>query len=139
MKVKIEIINHLNKNKFGGVFENQELADQYLAANEAFGKQERWMKEEDMSQLEKQRVLHSRTLEDGSKEYRVKRDYDILVTPVTSYKEDRQREYPDMNEVIEAMIENLEGRPQKLNTIKEQRAYVRKKYPKLANGETERR
>jgi hypothetical protein len=139
MKVKIEIINHINQSKFGGVFENQALADQYLASSEAFGKQERWMKEEDMSQLEKQRTLHSRTLEDGSKEYRVKRDYDILVTPVTTYKEDRQKEYPDMNEVIEAMIENLEGRPQKLNAIKEQRAYVRKKYPKLANGETERR
>jgi hypothetical protein len=46
------------------------------------------------------------------------------------YKENRQKEYPSWEQVIEALIENMEGRPEKLAQVKQQRAEIRAKYPK---------
>lgn len=42
----------------------------------------------------------------------------------------RIKEYPPWPEVMEALIENAEGRPQKLNEIMQKRLAVRQKYPK---------
>ena len=42
----------------------------------------------------------------------------------------RRKEYPSWEEVQEALIENMEGRPRKLEIVKKQREVVRNKYPK---------
>jgi LPS sulfotransferase NodH len=143
MKVKVEIKNLINNKTFGPhEFANEDSMNEWIQSCEEkqkFGKPERWMQMSDMCELEKQRTKHSRTNADVIEEWLVKRDYDILVQPVSDYAEQRRSEYPSMNDVIEALVENMEGRPQKLNQIKEKRAYVRKKYPKLADGEIERR
>jgi hypothetical protein len=42
----------------------------------------------------------------------------------------RRFEYPAEIEVVEALVENAEGRPEKLNQIKAARAAVRERHPK---------
>lgn len=46
------------------------------------------------------------------------------------YKEKRRAEYPSELDVIEALMEDKEGRPAKLDAIKEKRAEVKAKHPK---------
>lgn len=46
------------------------------------------------------------------------------------YKELRAKEYPAWTEIMEALIENMEGRPEKLTLVKKKRKIVRDKYPK---------
>lgn len=46
------------------------------------------------------------------------------------YKQLRANEYPSWEEVQEALIENMEGRPEKLTIIKKKRTMVRDKHPK---------
>jgi hypothetical protein len=46
------------------------------------------------------------------------------------YKEKRRAEYPSELDVIEALIEDKEGRPAKLDAVKATRAEVKLKYPK---------
>ena len=46
------------------------------------------------------------------------------------YKEDRRKEYPPIDDIVEALIENQEGDPAALNKVKALRAQVKAKYPK---------
>jgi len=45
-------------------------------------------------------------------------------------KEKRKKEYPEINDVIEALLEVHEGRPEKLTEIMLKRAAIKIKYPK---------
>lgn len=49
---------------------------------------------------------------------------------LVKYKELRRAEYPKWDEVIEALMENMEGAPRKLTEIKNWRSIVKGKYPK---------
>jgi hypothetical protein len=57
----------------------------------------------------------------------VDRNADILAT---RYIELRKKEYPDMLECIEALLENMEGRPEKLQEVLNKRSAVKALYPK---------
>jgi len=50
-------------------------------------------------------------------------------------KEKRKNEYPEINEVIEALLEVHEGRPEKLTEIMLKREAIKIKYPKGAKNE----
>jgi hypothetical protein len=47
-----------------------------------------------------------------------------------AYIEERRKAYPSWEVVMEALIENMEGRPEKLEYVKDLRAQVRNDYPK---------
>lgn len=46
------------------------------------------------------------------------------------YQKDRQAEYPSIDEIVVALIEDQEGRPQALQEIQSRRAAIKLKYPK---------
>jgi len=46
------------------------------------------------------------------------------------YQSDRRKEYPSIEDVVVALIENQEGDPAALNKVKALRAQVKAKYPK---------
>ena len=46
------------------------------------------------------------------------------------YKELRKREYPTINQLVVALIEKEEGRPEALNELKIKRKQIKEKYPK---------
>jgi hypothetical protein len=48
-------------------------------------------------------------------------------------REKRKREYPSVESVIEALMEEVEGRPEKLTEILMDRAEIKLKYPKPIN------
>lgn len=50
------------------------------------------------------------------------------------YKENRQREYPSLNDMLVALIEEKEGRPESLNSLMLLRQQVKNKYPKPVKG-----
>ena len=47
-----------------------------------------------------------------------------------AYKGKRKAEYPSHEEILEALMEDVEGRPEKLEEVKTKRAEVKAKYPK---------
>ena len=49
------------------------------------------------------------------------------------YQSDRRKEYPSIEDVVVALIEDKEGRPDMLAQIIQQRAAVKAKYPKSAS------
>lgn len=49
---------------------------------------------------------------------------------LVAYKELRKKEYPPLEEVIVALMEKEEGRPEALDQIKVKRAFIKAKYPK---------
>lgn len=46
------------------------------------------------------------------------------------YMTNRKKEYPPIDDIVEALIENQEGDPAALNKVKALRAQVKAKYPK---------
>jgi len=46
------------------------------------------------------------------------------------YMTNRKKEYPPIDDIVEALIENQEGNPAALNKVKALRAQVKAKYPK---------
>lgn len=54
----------------------------------------------------------------------------IAANKLVQYKYDREKEYPPLEEVVEALIENQEGDASALNKVKALRAQVKAKYPK---------
>jgi hypothetical protein len=46
------------------------------------------------------------------------------------YKELRKREYPSLDDLVVAIIEKEEGRPEALNALMLQRLQIKNKYPK---------
>jgi hypothetical protein len=53
---------------------------------------------------------------------------DEIIVP--DYITNREKEYPSMGEVFEALLENMEGRPEKLQKVLAKRKFVQEKYPK---------
>lgn len=49
---------------------------------------------------------------------------------LNAYKEQRKKEYPPMEDLIVALMENAEGRPEMLEEVKLKRAKVKETYPK---------
>jgi hypothetical protein len=49
---------------------------------------------------------------------------------LVEYKDKRRREYPKVEDVIEAIFEFDEGRPEKYEAMQIKRAEIKKKYPK---------
>ena len=55
---------------------------------------------------------------------------EIEIEKEKDYKELRQAEYPSLIEIAEALMENADGDPTKLDELKLRRAAVKLKYPK---------
>lgn len=131
--IKVEIENIVNGRRFGARFETMGLAEEWIENQVkkcSWGHPQRDIHEDEMSEIEKQRVLTKKKGEDGKYICNVRADYEISIYQDSVYKQKRRKEYPSFDEVIEAIIENMEMRPQKLEMIKHKRAQVRQKYPK---------
>jgi hypothetical protein len=63
-----------------------------------------------------------------------KKEADIAVKAqvreLLKYKEQRTAEYPTQMELLEAIMEEKEGRPEKMQAVLSKRSEVRNKYPK---------
>ena len=126
------------KKTHGGRFETEELAQAWIDRQSAkdsqpWGKPERDMvkaevrhpeliKSSYMAEVEGQQVEMAKVLAD----YETKIDTE---DPNIEIRAKRAREYPPLPMVIEAMIENLEGRPEKLTEVKNWRNMVRTQNP----------
>lgn len=51
----------------------------------------------------------------------------------SKYKELREKEYPSIQDIVVALIEKEEGRPEALEALKTLRAAIKIKYPKTSN------
>lgn len=73
------------------------------------------LSDEEIAEFEERERIHSDLMESLKK---------------VQYKEDRRKEYPPLEDIVEALIENQEGEPAALNKVKALRAQVKAKYPK---------
>lgn len=131
--IKVEVDNIVNGRSFMGSFEDLEAANIWIDRQVqkcSWGKPTRQVKESEMSEIEKTRVLTKEKDESGEWICSVKADYEIRIYQDQDYGIKRAAEYPSWSEVMEALIENMEMRPAKLEQIKRTREQVRAKYPK---------
>lgn len=133
--IEVKVKNLANDRSYGGAFETLEEAEAWIAKQEvkgSWGKPEREVHEDDMTEFEKKRVKTKRKEDKDKPKWicQVKADYEIEIWQASAYKQKRAAEYPSKEIIIEALIENMEMRPQKLNEVKKWREQVRNKYPK---------
>lgn len=82
-------------------------------------------------ELERDPWLKNRVLRTVDENYvEVMSECRVIRYNMPDYAEKRQREYPSIDECVEALMENMEGRPEKLRLLQKRRAKVRKNYPK---------
>jgi hypothetical protein len=139
--IKVEVYNEVTDEHFEGKFETMGQAEAWInqqSEKDGWGKGRREMKQSEMSEQEKQRVLTKEKIKNRWV-CQVKADYIISIYKDSDYKEKRRQEYPSWDEVMEAIVENMELRPEKLEVIKMRREQVKNKYPKDEKELLERR
>lgn len=135
----IEVYNFATCRSFGiQMFKDKPLESmsevneclKYYVAKGCWGKPLRKLNEDSLSEFEKTRVMSKDKDESDKWVCQVKADYEIRIYKNSTYKQKRAEHYPSYAEVSEALMENMEMRPQKLEQIKAIRAAVKAKYPK---------
>lgn len=144
MQIEIRVINIYkgSAKPYIGKFESMQKAEAWIAKQTRkgnWGQPARQVHEDSASEEVKRRVLTKERGEDGKWLLNVKADYDIEIWKRDDYSQNRAKEYPAWEVVMEALMENMEMRPQKLNEIKKWREHVRAKYPKDSDELLERR
>ena len=131
--IKVEVENLANGRKFGGSFDLMERAEAWIEQQikkGSWGKPERVLKESEMTEFEKTRVLSKEKDENNEWLCKVRSDIEITIWKEQVYKQNRVKEYPSQMELLEAILENMENRPQKLQAVLARREQVRKNNPK---------
>jgi len=139
--IKVSIINELDGRQFFSKFESIELANKWIEKKSnsepfSWGKPERNVLVEDATDLEKSRELRVEII-DKVPFIVVKSDFKVTIIDEEKddnyfnelQKQRRAKEHPSWNKVNEAIIENMEGRPELLEQVIQEREIVRNKYP----------
>lgn len=105
---KVYIKNNITNMKYGAIFDNDIDCDNWI--NSCIEKNS-WGKE-------------------GEYNIEIIDENDDENFKISCVKKRRQKEYPSQMEILEALMENFAGRPEKLEYLIEKREAIRKKYPK---------
>ena len=149
--IKVDIVNELNGREFGGKFESQELADEWIAkqvGKQSWGLNERSLLKENLPFELEERVIdefaqeHLSTNEAGEEVIElvqyvtVKADYVITEKNLNLSKthrnkvkvENRKAEYPSIEELLHALMDHGIDSPE-MQVLQGKRAEIKLKYP----------